>query len=156
MKKKYNTLKTIIGLFSVVLITGCSNNDNLSMTCTRTMEQNGIKTSLRYNVEYNDDYVTRIKTVETVETDNTDILDTYKEQFESSYSAYQNIDYYEYNIEINDNKLTSTLDVNYEKVDTDKLIEIDSNNSQIIKDGKINIDDIKTLYENLGATCKDD
>lgn len=157
MKKKFKIWQVVLGVCSLLLVTGCGNSNNMeSMTCTRTMNQNGIKTSLKYNVEYEGDYVSRIKTVETVETDDTDILNTYKDQIESLYSPYKDVEYYEYNVDVTDNKLTSTVDINYAKVDTDKLLEIDSANGQLIKDGKISVDDIKSVYESLGATCKND
>ncbi len=157
MKKKFKIWQVVLGVCSLLLVTGCGNSNNMeSMTCTRTMNQNEIKTSLKYNVEYEGDYVSRIKTVETVETDDTDILNTYKEQIESLYSPYKDVEYYEYNVDVTDNKLTSTVDINYAKVDTDKLLEIDSANGQLIKDGNISVDDIKSVYESLGATCKND
>ena len=157
MKKKFKIWQVVLGVFILFLVTGCGNSDNTSsMTCTRTMDQNNIKTSLKYNVEYKDDYVSRVKSVETVETDRSDILNTYKDQIESLYSPYQDVDYYEYNVEINNNKLTSTVDINYEKVDTDRLLEIDSANGQLIKDGKIKVADIKSVYESLGAICEED
>ncbi len=154
MKKKIKFLATILGVFIIVFsVTGCS-NEKESMTCTRTLNQNNIKTTLKYNIEYQNDYVERVKSIETVETDNNDILKTYKSQIESIYSPYKDIDYYKYNVEIKDNKLTSTVDINYKKIDTDKLLEIDSANGQLIKNGKIKVDDIKSVYENLGAICK--
>ncbi len=157
MKKKFKIWQVVLGVFILLLVTGCGNNNSMeSMTCTRTMNQSGIKTSLKYNVKYKGDYVSRIKTVETVETDSSDILNTYKEQIESLYSPYKDVEYYDYNVDVVDNKLTSTVDINYEKVDTDKLLEIDSANGQLIKDGKISVDDIKSVYESLGATCKND
>ena len=157
MKKKFKIWQVVLGVCSLLLVTGCGNSNNMeSMTCTRTMNQNGIKTSLKYNVVYEGDYVSRIKTVETVETDVTDILNTYKDQIESLYSPYKDVKYYGYNVDVTDNKLTSTVDINYTKVDTDKLLEIDSANGQLIKDGKISVDDIKSVYESLGATCKND
>ena len=157
MKKKFKIWQVVLGVFILLLVTGCGNNNSMeSMTCTRTMNQSGIKTSLKYNVKYKGDYVSRIKTVETVETDSSDILNTYKEQIESLYSPYKDVEYYDYNVDVTDNKLTSTVDINYEKVDTDKLLEIDSANGQLIKDGKISVDDIKSVYESLGATCKND
>ncbi len=157
MKRKFKIWQVFLGVFILFLVTGCGNSDNTSsMTCTRTMDQNNIKTSLKYNVEFKDGYVLRIKSVETVETSSSDILDTYKEQIESLYSPYQDVDYYEYNVNIEDNKLTSTVDINYEKVDTDRLLEIDSANGQLIKDGKISVNDIKSVYESLGAICEED
>ena len=34
------------------------------------------------------------------------------------------------------------------------MIEIDSSNGQLIKDGKINIDDLKSAYSAAGITCE--
>ena len=157
MKKKFKIWQIVLGVCSLLLITGCGKSSNFeSMTCTRTMNQNEIKTSLKYNVQYEGDYVSKIKTIETIETYNVDTLNTYKEQIESLYSPYKDVEYYKYDVDINDNKLTSTVDINYKKVDTDKLLEIDSANGQLIKDGKIRVDDIKSVYESLGAICKKD
>ena len=61
MKKKFKIWQVVLGVCSLLLVTGCGNNSTESMTCTRTMNQNGIKTSLKYNVEYEGDYVSRIK-----------------------------------------------------------------------------------------------
>lgn len=154
MKKK---ILLFSGIFIfLVLITGCSKESGNLMTCTRSMNQNNIKTNLKYSVSYDGDYVTRVKSVETIETDSEDILNSYKSQIESLYSPYKDVDYYKYDVEVNDNKLTSTVDINYEKVNTDKLLEIDSANGQLIKDGKIKVSDIKSVYESLGAICEND
>ena len=152
MKKKIKYLAVFI--VSVIFLTGCGNNGVQSMTCTRTMNQNGIKTGLKYTVIYQGDYVTRVKSVETIETDSSEVLDAYQEQIESIYSPYKGIDYYEYDVSIDGDKLTSTVDINYEKIDTDKLLEIDSANGQLIKDGKIKLSDIKSVYEAIGAVCE--
>ena len=34
------------------------------------------------------------------------------------------------------------------------MLEIDSANGQLIKDGKIKIDDLKSAYESAGITCE--
>lgn len=142
-------------IFILILITGCGKSNGVkTMSCTRTMDQNGIKTSLIYTVTYSNDIVKKVKSEESVETDSSDILSTYKEQIESLYSPYKDVKYYTYNVSIEGNKLISSVDIDYEKIDTDKLLEIDSSNGQLIKDGKIKIDDIKSVYETIGATCK--
>lgn len=154
MKKK---ILLFSGVFIfLILVTGCNKESRNLMICTRSINQNNIKTNLKYNISYDGNYVTRVKSIETVETDNEDILDNYKTQIESLYSPYSDIDYYEYNVKVENNKLTSTVDINYEKVDTNKLLEIDSANGQLIKDGKIKVSDIKSVYESLGAICEND
>lgn len=143
-----------ISLFLFVfLLSGCE-NEVKTMTCTKTTNQNNTKMSLNYEVDYKGNYVTKVKSVEIVESDDSEYLNTLKEQTENIYSAYNNIENYNYKTEINGNTFTSTVDIDYEKIDTEKLISIDSSNSQLIKNGKIYINDIKNIYESIGATCK--
>ena len=158
MKKRYLFLAIV--MVGVFLITGCSskskdivNNGNV-MTCTRSVNKNGMKTSLNYKVYYEGDDVTRIKSEESIQMENNQSLKGYKEQIEKVYEPYKNAKFYNYNIAIRGNKLISKVDINYSKIDTNKLIEIDKANSQIITDGKIKVSSVKSLYEKLGATCK--
>ena len=158
MKKRYLFLAFV--MVGVFLITGCSskskdivNNGNV-MTCTRSVNKNGMKTSLNYKVYYEGDDVTRIKSEESIQMENNQSLKGYKEQIEKVYEPYKNVKFYNYNIAIRGNKLISKVDINYSKIDTNKLIEIDKANSQIITDGKIKVSSVKSLYEKLGATCK--
>lgn len=138
----------------VFLVTGCSSSEEKTMTCTRTINQSGMKTNLNYKVTYSGDYVNRVQSEESIETSDTTTLNTYKEQIEKIYTPYKDIKYYTYNVTIDGNKLVSTVDINYAKIDTKKLIEIDSANSQLINDGKVKLSSVKSLYEQLGATCK--
>ncbi len=152
MKRKY--LFLAVTMLVVFLVTGCSSSEEKTMTCTRTMNQSGMKTNLNYKVTYSGDYVNRVQSEESIETDDTTTLNTYKEQIENIYKPYKDIEYYTYNVTVDGNKLVSTVDINYAKIDTDKLLEIDSANSQLINDGKVKLSSVKSLYEQLGATCK--
>ena len=145
MKRKY--LFLAVTMLVVFLVTGCSSSEEKTMTCTRTMNQSGMKTNLNYKVTYSGDYVNRVQSEESIETSDTTTLNTYKEQIEKIYTPYKDIT-------IDGNKLVSTVDINYAKIDTKKLIEIDSANSQLINDGKVKLSSVKSLYEQLGATCK--
>ena len=152
MKRKY--LFLAVTMLVVFLVTGCSSSEEKTMTCTRTMNQSGMKTNLNYKVTYSGHYVNRVQSEESIETSDTTTLNTYKEQIEKIYTPYKDIKYYTYNVTIDGNKLVSTVDINYAKIDTKKLIEIDSANSQLINDGKVKLSSVKSLYEQLGATCK--
>ena len=152
MKRKY--LFLAVTMLVVFLVTGCSSSEEKTMTCTRTMNQSGMKTNLNYKVTYSGDYVNRVQSEESIETSDTTTLNTYKEQIENVYTPYKDIEYYTYNVTVNGNKLVSTVDINYAKIDTKKLIEIDSANSQLINDGKVKLSSVKSLYEQLGATCE--
>ncbi len=153
MKRKYFTLGIV--LFFLLFITGCGTTKEKTMTCTRSMNKNGIKTNLTYKVIYQNNYVNKVHSEEVVETEAGEILENYKKQVENMYKAYKGIKYYNYDIKVNENRLTSIVDIDYSKIDTKKLIEIDSSNGNIIKNGKIKVQDIKSLYEQLGTTCKE-
>lgn len=150
-------LKKVVVLVGLALLfaTGCGSEK--TMTCTRTMNQNGLQADLRYEVDYKGDTVIKVKSTEkmTIEGDDAaDTLDTYKTTVENTYAPYKDVEHYNYNVTVDGNTLTSTVEIDYSKIDTNKMIEIDSANSQLIKDGKIKIDDLKSAYESAGITCE--
>lgn len=148
-------MKKIIVLvcFSLLLLTGCS-SEVKNMTCTRTLNQDGMAVDLKYEVEYANDVVKRVKSTEKITSETPELLKTYKTNIEATYSPYKDIEHYNYDVTIDGNVLTSSTEIDYEKIDTDKMIEIDSANGQLIKDGKIRIEDLTSAYEALGATCE--
>lgn len=148
-------MKKIIVLVGLCLlfVTGCG-SETKTMVCTRTANQNGMEIDLRYEVEYTKDTVDLVTSTEKIKSDSKETLETYKEAVEKTYAPYKDIEHYEYEVKIEDKTLTSIAKINYAKIDTDKLIEVDSANGQLIKDGKINIEDLKSAYEAVGATCE--
>lgn len=148
-------MKKVLALtvLSLVLLTGCGKEK--TMTCTRTMNQNSINFDLKYEVEYSKNNVTRIKSTEMVKSSDKNVLESYKETVEKTYEPYKDVEHYNYNVEINEDTLISKTDLDYTKIDLDKMIEIDSANAQIIKDGKIKLEDIKNTYEAMGMICEE-
>lgn len=144
----------IFGMFLLVLVAGCSKSEK-TLVCTRTTNQGNIKMNLNYTVEYSGKYVNKVKTTEKIQSSSKELLDTYKSSIESLYKPYKEIEHYNYNVSIKDDTLTSTTDINYEKIDTEKLIKVDSANKQLITDGKVKVEDLKKAYESLGAECKE-
>ncbi len=152
--KKYFLPCLVVG--SLFIATGCGKEEESKvMTCTKTESiQEGVDMSLNYKVTYKGDFVQLVETEETVTSDNKKFLELYQETVEGMYSPYKDVEYYNYEVKIDGDKLISTTNINYEKIDTGKLIEIDSANKALIKDGKIKMGDIKAVYEQLGAECK--
>ncbi len=143
-----------IFLIATCLFTGCGAKEEKTMTCTRTLNQSGIKMDFNYKVNYKGDYVTTISIIEKVISDDEELLETYKEQVEAIYEPYDGIKYYDYSVEIEDDTLISKLDIDYSKIDTDKIIEIDSANKQMIKDGKVKLSDVESVYTQVGLSCE--
>ena len=153
MKKKF--LLAIL-LVMTLLVTGCgSKEESKILTCTRNATVTaGVKMELVYKATYKGDYVEMIETEEKVISDTESVLETYKASIEAMYSPYKGVEHYNYSVDVSGDTLTSKTKIDYSKIDTDKLIEIDSANATLIKDGKIKVDDVRLMYEKVGATCK--
>lgn len=146
--------KSLLLMFMCLfLVTGCGKKDKV-MICTLNNEVGDIKLVSTYEVYYNDKFVNRIKTEEKMISNNSSLISKYKETVESKYSLYKNVKYYNYSVKIEGNTLISTTDINYSKIDTDKLLKIDSANKELINDGKILVSDVKDVYNQLGVKCK--
>lgn len=151
MKKFVLILMLCMSVFS---LTGCGSEEEKTMNCSRTLNQNGIEMDLSYTVNYKGDYVTSVKSVEKIKSDDATTIETYKTQLEQTISPYKDIKYYDHEVNIDGNTLTSTITINYEKIDTDKFISVDSSAKQLIKDGKVEVETLETLYNTLGITCE--
>lgn len=144
----------ILGVALLILATGCGTETEEKMVCTRTANLNGVEMDLRYEVTYEGENVNRVQTTEKVTTDSEETLQQYKQQVENIYSNFDNIEHYNYNVEIDGNTLTSTTDIDYTKIDMDELLAIDSSIEQLLNDNdKIGLDNITQVYETAGATC---
>lgn len=179
MKKKKELFLVTIMIMGLIL-TGCSSDKEKTYTntnqetnatnssikdsitseqkelnCTRSATiEGGVRIELAYKVKYKGDYVEIVETEEKVISSDQAVLNLYKNNVESVYSPYKNVEFYNYNLEIIGDTLISTTYIDYSKIDTDKLIEIDSANAALIKDGKIKVSDIKLMYQAVGAICE--
>ncbi len=147
-------------LVLALCLTGCGSDDKEKlMTCTKEDSiGNGLRGEYKYEVSYKGKYVTVVKSTEKIVAEDSvkSTLPVYKEAVENVYAPYKDVKYYDAKVVVDGNTLTSSVEINYSKIDTDKLIKIDQNNAQLIKDGKIKIDDMQSYYESsvIKATCK--
>ena len=137
----------------VLLATGCG-AEQKTLKCSRSMNQNGADLDLQYEVLYTGEYVDVIKSTEKVTSDSKELLETYKTTVENMYNVYKDVEHYDYSVNIDGNVLTSTTNIDYTKIDTSKMIEIDSANGQLIKDGKVKLETVEALYKQMGITCE--
>lgn len=172
--------KLLIILFALMLvITGCSakekdttktedktstktedkidSNETKILTCTANKtDEVGSTIGAVYKVVYKGEYVDLIETEEKVTSDNEQVLNYYKETIEGVYLPFKDLEHYDYNVVLKDNQVISTTKIDYSKIDTNKMIEINSAMKTIIKDGKVKVSDIRSLYESaqIGAVCE--
>lgn len=156
MKKMFALVCTFV---VAICLTGCGSEKEKVMTCTKEQTiSSGLRGEYTYEVSYKGKYVTVLKSTEKMIAEDSvkSTLPMYKEAVDNVYKPYKDVKHYEAIVEVKDNVLTSIVEIDYSKIDTDKLISIDKNNAQLIKDGKVKVDDIKSYYESsvVGATCK--
>lgn len=145
-------------LLGIVFLTGCGDKEaqEKTMICTRNATlTEGTTLNVEYTVTYQGDYVKKVYSNEKTSSDNTEYLNQMKTMVENTYSPYKDLEYYDYNIQLDGNTLTSQLTIDYDKIDTDKMIEIDSANAMLIKDGKVKVEDLEAQYNNIGAICEE-
>ena len=139
----------------LVVVTGCGKAKTKTMTCTmKSTITSGTTMESVYKITYTGKYVDLVESTEKVKSNSNLVLETYKKTIDDMYSPYKDIKYYDYDITIDGDTLTSVAKINYAKIDTDKMIKVNSANKQLIKDGKIAVETIKEVYEQLGAECK--
>ena len=153
--KKNIMLLLIFGL--VLLVGGCDDVDNYDVvTCTRTatLSDSNTTADLEYKIYYEGDYVKKTVSVEKITSSDKSILNKYKSSYESVFSKYKNIKYYDNVVKLNKNTVTSTTKIDYTKVDTDKILEIEGDNGNIYtKDGKVKLDTLIKTYKKYGSKC---
>ena len=162
---KRNILLIISICLLCIITSGCGKDDYKVVNCTREVEATeSFKTDMKYKLYYEDNYVMEMHSVEKITAEDS-VLNQYKEAYEKSYSKYKGLEYYDYNINIKNGTLTSKVDIDYTKIDMDKLLEIDGpvelkeegsdkkTKYNVYKDGKVLLDESIKLYERLGAKC---
>ena len=148
-------------LISILFITGCKSEtekeaSKLSViNCTRNASADNAKVSLEYKVYYKGDYVRILNSIEKITSSSSSVLDEYEEAYKKIFSAYDGLDYYENTITRKDNSVISETTINYGKIDTDQLLEIEGEEDNVIEDGKVKVSTWISFAEKLGATCDD-
>lgn len=158
----------LVILLIVLLLTGCSseskedntyNTSNLShIKCSRdaSVDDSDTKVEINYDIYYDkDNYLSILKSVEKITSSNEEVLDEYEKAYKNIYSAYDNLEYYDNEVERDTNTVISKTSINYAKIDMDKLMDIEgSDNNVTVTDGKIKLDDWKSFAKKYGTVCK--
>ncbi len=154
MSKKIIFSIIIFLLTIIILYVSLHIPQNGTLSCTYRTNQNNLNIDVLYQASFKNKIVLKLATTETVQSSDYLLLESYKTSLENMYSPYKKIKYYDNEITLTNNKLTSKTTINYQKISTSQLIALDKNNKNLIKDGQININDLKKMYQNMGAKCK--
>lgn len=150
MKKKCKIVLLII--IAIFTVTGCGSKEKV-INCKRNATATDIKANLKYKVYYKGKYVTKISSTEKISSDKKEKLDEYENAYKSIFKAYDGLKYYDNKVIRDKNSVTSKTIINYEKIDTNKLIEIEGEEDNVIKNGKVKLTTWMSFAKKLGTTC---
>lgn len=176
-------LVSIVGVFflAIILLTGCGkDNENTTkkvdsseinsseqnkdidtsgtgkLSCTRNADAGeGIDVSLRYELQYQDGIVLNLYSEEKITTEDRSTLDEYEEAYKKIAANYKGLDYYNFNLTRTDNSVMNTIDIDYQKVDINKLLDIEGEEDNVIEDGKVKLKTWLTFAEQFGTVCEE-
>ena len=167
-------ISLILIITLALLITGCGkkrvysspssikSTDDLtksegSISCTRdaTIQGNG-EPSFNYYISYKDDNILVLHSIEKITSDDQQVLDQYDEAYQKINKSYKNLKYYDTKVYRTDNSVARDTTINYEKIDTDKLLKIENTDDNVIVNGKAKLNKWLDLALKLGVVCDED
>lgn len=161
-------ISIIICLFLIViLLCGCESKEKVIIDdnpintskmehkhCTRNGSLSGGEVKLEYDIYYTGDVLNIVKSMEKVISSDESILNTYEEAYKKIHSYYKGLDHYETEIVRGDTTVTSYMNIYYDELDIDKLLEIEGEEDNIFE-GKIpKVSKWLEFTKKLGTTCE--
>jgi len=176
MLKKISSLLFVLVIMTC-FITGCDSNKNKEtdtedtsskvksledlssdkgeLHCTRTATIDGGSGEFNYYIKYNGDNITSINSVEKVESDDPAILKQYIDSYNTIDSYYVGIDHYDAKVTTTDNSVIHRINIDYEKIDIQKLIELEGEEDNIFENNKAKLSKYFVFAKKLGITCSE-
>ena len=147
-------MKRLLIVFVLLLLCGCSKNTNLIHEhCTRNGSIENGSVNLEYDLYSSNDVLLKLESNESVISDDSSVLDTYQDAYQKIHSYYKNLEYYHTKINRDDTSITSVIVIEYDKIDIDKLIEIEGEEDNIF-DGKTpKASKWKEFAKKVGTSC---
>ena len=179
-KKKIQIISLLSILLFCCFVTGCGNNDeNIvneqspvttkntilddidvsgsgKLFCTRdAFGREGMDVELTYELEYKNGFVSILHANEKVISNNSSDLDEYENAYRNIAKNYKGLKYYDITITRDENSVVNDTLINYEKIDTDKLLDIEGKEDNVIVDGKVKLETWVSFAEQFGTRCKE-
>ena len=161
-------ISIIICLLLVVILCGCDkdkkeviiNNKTINTSsmehkhCTREATATGAEVKLEYDIYYTGDVLNLLISKEKIISSSEDILNTYEEAYKNIHSNYTGLEYYDTSVDRGDTTVLSTISINYDKVDIDKLIEIEGEEDNVFENKIPKVSKWLDLSKKFGTTCE--
>ena len=108
-------------------------------SCTRQGSVENGEASFHYDVYYKNDYITLLQSSEKVTSSSSSVLDEYESAYRQIASYYSGLDEYNQNVIRNSDSVENVIVINYSKLDMNKLIAIEGNESNLYEEKGIKL-----------------
>ena len=127
-----------------------------TLNCTtKAVAAEGIDVAINYIINYKRGNILNLLSVQKIISSEQSNLDLYENAFADIEKNYSGLKYYDTSVVRDSNSVTYTININYEKIDVDKLLEIEGAEDNIIEKGKAKLSLWLALAEKLGTVCEE-
>lgn len=132
------------------------NNGTGMLKCsTEAYAEEGMDVELKYTVKYKSGNILELVSVQKVITEKQDSLSVYEDAYKNIADNYVGLDYYDTSIIRDGNSVSYTAVINYEKININKLLNIEGEEDNIIKNGKAKLSLWLDLASKVGTVCEE-
>lgn len=123
--------------------------------CTRVGSMQGnAQADLNYEIYYTGEVLNKIESTEKVTSIDESILDQFEEAYKQIHAYYEGLKYYDAEVTRTSNSVTNKIVINYDKIDAEKLLEIEGEEDNIFEEGVPKVAKWKELTKKVGMTCE--
>lgn len=171
---KKNSLLIII-LLLVLVVTGCEEKKEESTTkttksdkidsidkvsskkgtleCSRLGSVENGDANFSYTVNYKNDIILYVHSVESVTIEDENTLKQYENAYKEIKSHYDGLKYYDISVKKDGNTVTNTINIDYERVNIQDIIDIEGEEDNIYENNKPMLSKWLDLAKKMGVSC---
>lgn len=149
---------TIILVLILILSVGCEKKDkDLKVINCKidSVPADSIKVKRTYKIYYKKKLVKRTESEDIITSDDKDLIKKYSTAYQSLANRYQDINDYDFTVKTKKDKVIVRINIDYDKVDVDKILEIEGKDDNIFTGKKVYLDKLLKWTEEHGITCEE-
>ena len=123
--------------------------------CSRQGSVQGGTANLNYEIFYTDDKINLLRSEEQVVSNDQNVLKTYEDAYRGIHKHYEGLQYYDTEVVVGENSVTSVITINYDKINIKQLLAIEGEEDNIIENGTAKLSKWLELSKKFGTKCED-
>jgi uncharacterized lipoprotein YehR (DUF1307 family) len=122
--------------------------------CTREATAENAEVKLEYDLYYTGSILNLLKSKEEIISADDSVLNTYEEAYKKIHANYEGLENYDTNVARGDTTVISTININYDKIDIERLLNIEGEEDNIFENNVPLVSKWLELAEKFGTKCE--